>query len=188
MRLGDQIIIRTGAVISRLQSKKTNGTKEVHVLTLKAQTAEGRINHEAIETLNIDFDLKDDYFTQDGDVLIRLTYPYTATVIDMRDRGMLVSSHFAIIRCGENIEPWYLFWWINQNLNLLYKESSGSLQLGTISTSTIANLHFKPIDIKKQRLIAEISKLSLKERELLLMLSRQKKRFFIAVLKNVNEK
>lgn len=186
MRLGDLITIRTGAVISRLQAKKIEGTKGVCVLTLKAQTAEGRINHESIETLNIDSGLKDDYITQDGDVLVRLTYPYTATVIDMRDRGLLVSSHFAIIRCGKNIEPWYLFWWINQNQSLLYKESSGSLQLGTISTSTISNLHFNPIDIEKQRLIAEITKLLLKERELLLRLSRQKEQFFTAILKGIS--
>lgn len=186
MRLGNQITIRTGAVISRLQTKKTEGIKKVCVLTLKAQTADGRINHEAIETLNIDSDLKDDYITQDGDVLVRLTYPYTATVIDVRDRGLLVSSHFAIIRCGENIEPWYFFWWINQNQSLLYKESSGSLQLGTISTSTIANLYINPIDIEKQRLIAELTKLSLKERELFLRLSRQKEQFFTAILKGIS--
>lgn len=186
MRLGDQITIRTGAVISRLQTKKIKGAKEICILTLKAQTAEGRINHETIETLNIDSYLKDDYITQDGDVLVRLTYPYTATVIEEKDKGLLVSSHYAIIRCKESINPWYLFWWINQNQSLLYKESSGSLQLGTISTSTIANLHFNPIDIEKQRLIAEITKLSLKERELLLRLSRQKEQFFTAILKGIS--
>lgn len=185
MRLGDQITIRTGAVISRLQSKKTNGTKEVHVLTLKAQTAEGRINHEAIETLNIDFDLKDDYFTQDGDVLVRLTYPYTATVIEEKDKGLMVSSHYAIIRCNESINPWYLFWWINQNRDLLYKEASGSVLLGTISSNVIAELPIKVIPLNQQKKIAELIRILRRERELVIKLIELKSKLVNAVVKTI---
>lgn len=166
MRLGDQITIRTGAVISRLQTKKIRRAKDVCVLTLKAQTAEGRINHEAIETLNIDSDLKVDYITQDGDVLVRLTYPYSATVIEEKDRGLLVSSHYAIIRCKESINPWYLFWWLKQNRDLLYKEASGSALLGTISSNVIAELPIKVISLDQQEKIAELIRILRREREL----------------------
>lgn len=185
MRLGDQIIIRTGAVISRLQPKKSNGTKEVYVLTLKAQTAEGRINHEAIETLNIDFDLKDDYFTKDGDVLVRLTYPYTATVIEEKDKGLMVSSHYAIIRCKESINPWYLFWWLKQNRDLLYKEASGSVLLGTISSNVIAELPIKVIPLDQQMKIAELIRILRRERELVIKLIELKSKLVNAVVKTI---
>lgn len=185
MRLGNQITIRTGAVISRLQTKKTEGIKKVCVLTLKAQTSDGRINHEAIETLNIDSDLKDDYITQDGDVLVRLTYPYTATVIEEKDRGLLVSSHYAIIRCKESINPWYLFWWLKQNKDLLYKEASGSVLLGTISSNVIAELPIKVIPLNQQKKIAELIRALRRERELAIKLIELKSKLVNAAVKAI---
>ncbi len=46
--------------------------------------------------------LSPEYLTQVGDVIIRLTSPYTAVLIDEASAGMVVSSNFVIIRANRS--------------------------------------------------------------------------------------
>lgn len=181
MKLKEISSIRTGAVLSRL----SGSGKEVRAITLKALDADGHLDCNSFETVVVDVKAKDDYFAQAGDVLIRLTAPYTATVILEENVGAMVSSHYAIIRCRESINPWYLFWWLKQNIDLFYKAASGSVLLGTISSSVIAEMPINIIPLEQQFKIAEVVQLFRRERELVLKLIEQKNKLVNATVKAI---
>jgi restriction endonuclease S subunit len=183
MKLKEISSIRTGAVLSRLNGKG----KEVRAITLKALDEEGYLDCNSFETVVVDVKAKDDYFAQAGDVLIRLTAPYTATVISEENAGAVVSSHYAIIRCKESINPWYLFWWLKQNKDLFFKAASGSVLLGTISSNVIAELPINVIPLEQQYKIEKLILTLRHERELLLELLTLRQRLASAVIKQINE-
>ena len=181
MKLKEISSIRTGAVLSRL----SGSGKEVRAITLKALDADGHLDCNSFETVVVDVKAKDDYFAQAGDVLIRLTAPYTATVISEENAGAVVSSHYAIIRCKESINPWYLFWWLKQNRDLFYKEASGSVLLGTISSNVIAEMSINLISLEQQKQIAELIQTSRRERELVIKLIEQRNKLVNAAVKAI---
>lgn len=181
MKLKEISNIRTGAVLSRL----SGSGKEVHAITLKALDVDGHLDCNSFETVVVDVKAKDDYFTQAGDVLIRLTAPYTATVISEENAGAVVSSHYAIIRCKEGINPWYLFWWLKQNRDLFYKEASGSVLLGTISSNVIAEMSINIVPYEQQKQIAELIQASRRERELVIKLIEQRNKLVNAAAKSI---
>lgn len=181
MKLKEISSIRTGAVLSRL----SGSGKEVRAITLKALDTDGHLDCNSFETVMVDMKAKDDYFTQVGDVLIRLTAPYTATVISEENAGAVVSSHYAIIRCKESINPWYLFWWLKQNRDLFYKEASGSVLLGTISSNVIAEMSINVVPFEQQKQIAELIQTSRRERELVIKLIEQRNKLVNAAVKAI---
>lgn len=181
MKLKEISSIRTGAVLSRV----SGSGKEVRAITLKALDADGHLDCNSFETVMVDVKAKDDYFAQAGDVLIRLTAPYTATVISEENAGAVVSSHYAIIRCKESINPWYLFWWLKQNRDLFYKESSGSVLLGTISSNVIAEMSINVVPFEQQKQIAELILTSRRERELVIKLIEQRNKLINAAVKAI---
>lgn len=181
MKLKEISSIRTGAVLSRL----SGSGKEVRAITLKALDADGHLDCHSFETVVVDVKAKDDYFAQAGDVLIRLTAPYTATVISEENAGAVVSSHYAIIRCKESINPWYLFWWLKQNRDLFYKEASGSVLLGTISSNVIAEMSINVVPFEQQKQIAELILTSRRERELVIKLIEQRNKLINAAVKAI---
>lgn len=181
MKLKEISSIRTGAVLSRL----SGSGKEVRAITLKALDADGHLDCNSFETVMVDVKAKDDYFAQAGDVLIRLTAPYTATVISEESAGAVVSSHYAIIRCKESINPWYLFWWLKQNKDLFYKEASGSVLLGTISSNVIAEMSINVVPFEQQKQIAELILTSRRERELVIKLIEQRNKLINAAVKAI---
>ena len=133
----------------------------------------------------VDVKAKDDYFAQVGDVLIRLTAPYTATVISEENAGAVVSSHYAIIRCKESINPWYLFWWLKQNRDLFYKEASGGVLLGTISSNVIAEIPIKVIPFDQQKKIAELIQTSRREKGLVIKLIELRNKLVNSAVKTI---
>lgn len=182
MKLKDISNIRTGAVLSRING---NG-KEIRAITLKSLDEEGYLDCKSFETVAVDdVKAKDDYFAQVGDVLVRLTAPYTATVISEENAGAVVSSHYAIIRCNRSINPWYLFWWLTQNRDLFYKAASGSVLLGTISSNVIAELQINVIPFDQQKKIAELMLISRRERELVIKLIEQRNKLVNTAVKAI---
>jgi len=186
LKLGDNAKIRTGLVLSR---KVATGKSEPHhyaALTLKALTSSGDIDLCNVEPYSAAEPLKHDYLTRNGDVLLRLSAPYTAALISERNQGLLVSSHFAIIRVSRRkLDPCYVHWWLTQNRKLLYRQASGATMMGTISSGYVSNIEFTPPPIETQKQIAALLLLSYREQELLHQLSAAKSMLVNATLKQI---
>jgi restriction endonuclease S subunit len=177
MRLDNVANVRTGLVLSRKVAELEVATnpESYEVLSLRAVSGDGVISKEYIEPYCSTERLKSDYLTRKGDVLFRLSAPYTAVCINDDFINLLIPSHFSVIRTNtERLDPIYLEWWLNHHKTLFYKMASGGTMMGTISSGFVAALEVDLIPLESQRLIGEIITTSKYEQELLLRLSKSK--------------
>ena len=100
MRLNEIASVRTGIVTGRKRVEEGAASPYCYkALNLKCLSPEGNLDLKNIEEYQAKEKLKQEFFTQEGDVLIRLSFPYTSVLIDDKKMcGYLVPSHFAILR------------------------------------------------------------------------------------------
>lgn len=179
MFLEDIATIRTGVVTTR----KKVGEKEpiiykYKMINLKCASAAGYLDLQYIEELPTTEPLKPEYFTQMGDIIVRLSTPYTTIMITKEDWcGYLIPSHFAIIRVNKNkTAPEYILWLLKRESTLrkILQNISGNGIFGTINSKFFNSLPIQDLPMQKQKIIGQMQILSEKEQELLLKLASQK--------------
>ena len=190
MTIGEIAVVRTGLVTVREKKKiSSSQTCEYRVLNLKCIADEGYINKKHIEMDEYPVGLKDDYLTSKGDILVRLSAPYTAVLIDQQDLcGIVVPSHFAIIRVDSRYAvPEYIFWSLRRDKNriTMMQNSSGSTAFGTISSGLIASLPITLLSLHEQQIIGDLLRLSEREQELLTNLAEEKKVYSTLLLNQI---
>ena len=190
MTIGEIAVVRTGLVTVREKKKiSSSQTCEYRVLNLKCIADEGYINKKHIEIDEYPVGLKNDYLTSMGDILVRLSAPYTAVLIDQQDLcGIVVPSHFAIIRVDSRYAvPEYIFWSLRRDKNriTMMQNSSGSTAFGTISSGLIASLPITLLPLHEQQTIGDILQLSEREQELLTNLAEEKKTYNTLLLNQI---
>ncbi len=179
MLLENIATVRTGLPLFRKKVTASDSvTKEYRLLNLKCINEKGFIDVQNAENFQSKELLKKEYLTQIGDILIRLSAPYTAVLInDEKFCDYIVPSHFAIIRANKaKVTSEYLLWFLTRESTLkkIQQNSSGSTVLGTISSGFIGSLEIRAIPIEKQRIIGQMLLLSKREQELLTELIKQK--------------
>ena len=185
MKLGDCTSIRTGLVFSRKEALPNESNRRYRALNLRNVTAEGQILLSDVEDYYASDALKKEYFTRVGDVLLRLSAPYTAILITEEETDLLIPAHFAIIRTVKTLDPQYLHWWLTKNKKRFYKMASGGTMMGTISSGYVADMAFELPPIERQRQIAKLLELAKREQKLLSMLAEKKKQLTDAALKKI---
>ena len=190
MTINDIAVVRTGLVTARKKKDATSlDTYKYQLLNLRCIANEGYIDKEYIEPYELSEELKDDYLTRMGDILIRLSAPYTAVLINKPELcGIVVPSHFAIIRVDEHYAlPGYVFWVLRRDKNkiTMMQNSSGSTAFGTISSGLISSLPITLLPLHEQQIIGELLCLSEREQELLQKLSEEKKTYNTLLLNQI---
>lgn len=190
MTINDIAVVRTGLVTARKKKDAASlGTYKYQLLNLRCIANEGYIDKNYIEPYELSEELKDDYLTRMGDILIRLSAPYTAVLINKPELcGIVVPSHFAIIRVDERYAlPGYVFWVLRREKNkiTMMQNSSGSTAFGTISSGLISSLPITLLPLHEQQIIGELLCLSEREQELLQKLSEEKKTYNTLLLNKI---
>jgi len=190
MTINDIAVVRTGLVTARKKKDAASlGTYKYQLLNLRCIANEGYIDKDYIEPYELSEELKDDYLTRIGDILIRLSAPYTAVMINKPELcGIVVPSHFAIIRVDERYAlPGYVFWVLRREKNkiTMMQNSSGSTAFGTISSGLISSLPITLLPLHEQQIIGELLCLSEREQELLQKLSEEKKTYNTLLLNQI---
>jgi len=190
MTINDIAVVRTGLVTARKKKDAASlGTYKYQLLNLRCIANEGYIDKDYIEPYELSEELKDDYLTRMGDILIRLSAPYTAVLINKPELcGIVVPSHFAIIRVDERYAlPGYVFWVLRREKNkiTMMQNSSGSTAFGTISSGLISSLPITLLPLHEQQIIGELLCLSEREQELLQKLSEEKKTYNTLLLNQI---
>ena len=173
MRIQDIATLKTGAVLSRLHKAETGGNL-YRVLSLR------NIDDDvgAIEARSFTEKITDEFLTQKGDILLRLSAPYTVVFIeDDSDIGLLIPSHFAIIH-AVGVDPKYLYAMLDSDeiRKQLFIEGSMSTTLATISVKSISECKIPRISIQKQELIGQYHMEAKKELRLLHRLWAEKRK------------
>lgn len=166
MFLGDIAQVKTGLVLSRKKAEiKTNAKATYKLITLNNISEDGFIINDTFEEFLSDEELEFHYFTQKGDVLLRLSQPFTAIYIDENHTDLLIPSYFAVIKVNEEkILPQFLAWYLNTDSvkNELQRSQSGSRIVST-NQQAIKHIPITETPIDKQKVLIKIYQLFQKE-------------------------
>ena len=183
MNLGTVAAIRSGLVLSRKLSREISSYR-YPLLNLRAIHPDGYILPDSLEVFYATEPLRQEYLTQQSDIIIRLSIPYTAILIDSDMVGLVVSSNFAIIRINQDyLLPEYLLWLLNttDTKKKIY-ESSSSNMLSAVRPTFFAELEILPLPIIDQEKIAKLNLLAKQETRLLRKLADEKERYYAALI------
>jgi len=185
-KIGECASVRTGLVLSRKEALQDG--YPYNALSLKNTTEDGEVNLTEIENYFAMEPLKKNYFTQNNDVLLRLSSPYTAVIISKKEENLLIPSHFAIIRVNKSVDPTYMYWWLTKNRKQFHKIASGGTIMGTISSGYIQEMDIELPAIEQQRVMGELIKCANREQQLLSLLATKKRQLIDkALMKSINK-
>ena len=179
MKLGNIATVRSGLVLSRKQAREPSDIR-YPLLNLRSINPGGYIEADQLDVFDAVEYLLPEYLSQIGDVIVRLTAPYTAILIDKETAGMVISSNFVIIRADpRELLPEYLFWLINTpKVKRSIYENTSSNMLGAIKARYFSDFEVPFLPIAKQQQIASMNELALKEAMLLRKLADEKECYY----------
>ena len=179
MKLGNIATVRSGLVLSRKQAREPSDIR-YPLLNLRSINPGGYIEADQLDVFVAAEYLSPEYLSQVGDVIVRLTAPYTAILVDKVTAGMVISSNFVIIRADRReLLPEYLFWLINTpKVKRSIYENTSSNMLGAVKAKFFSDFEFPLLSIDKQQQIAAMNELALKETKLLRKLADGKECYY----------
>lgn len=189
MKLGEISEIRTGLVLSRKQSKSDTGI-DYHVLTLSSIEKEGRINLNTIENFKSVTELDSKLLTKQGNIIIRLSNPYTAVYIKKEYENILMPSLIASIEINsKDFLPEYIQIFLNSEncKERLRKEANGTV-IVTVNTKILKELEIPELPIWKQKDLIEYENSYYTEKKLTEQILELKEKEFQMVLDQNFEK
>ena len=185
MKLGEIASVRSGLVLSRKLARE-NPVQRYRLLNLRSITPEGYIDLKEADVFDAKETLPREYLSQVGDIVIRLSAPYTAVLIDEESEGMVVSSNFVIVRTDPQVLlPEFLYWLLNTSeVKHRMFENSSSNMLGAVKPKFFADYEITPLPIPEQQKIAAINSLAKAESKLLRQLANAKEQYYESILHN----
>ena len=167
--------IQTGLVLARkrasVMDKKVNNYK---MLTLRSFENSGWINLSNLDLFTTTEIIEDKYLTKKGDIVIRLTAPYTAVSISS-ETELLIPSNFAVIRIlNSEFIPEFIALILNsKTIEKEFYQSSISTTIPLIKTSHLRNVNIIEKLLTIQKKIVNLYELQKKEGILLNKLLKQ---------------
>ena len=190
MRLAELANINTGLVTARKQAKITD--QEIikyRILNLKVINEKGYIEDNLVEEFEANERIKPVYLTKVRDIVVRLTFPFTAVLIDEEHENMIIPSHFVVIRPDtERILPEYLYWLLNtEKVKQELQQNINSTTIGTVKPMSYAELDIEQITLQEQAQIGEIYMLAKKELYLLDQIIGQKELYYKEAINRIQK-
>ena len=185
MKLGELATVRSGLVLSR-KLARDNPARRYRLINLRSITADGYIDLDETDVFDAKETLPGEYLSQVGDIVIRLSAPYTAVLIDAESEGMVISSNFAIVKTDpKTLLPEYLYWLLNTpEVKHRMFESSSSNMLGAVKPRFFSEYEITPLSISEQQKLAAIHSLAKKESRLIQQLVKAKEQYYEIILRN----
>ena len=177
MKLEMMAFVRSGLVLVRKQAKDASEYR-YPLLNLRSIQPDGTVDTSLCETFYATEYLNPEYLTHDGDVVIRLTAPYTAIPITPELEGFVIPTSFIVVRTKVDVLlPEYLVWLLNSQLSKrqIY-DGAATNMLGGIKPRFFAEIDIDPLPTEQQRVIAQLSALAQQEAKLLRDLAEEKEK------------
>jgi restriction endonuclease S subunit len=180
--------VMVGLVLKRKEADPTTPyIYNYKALTLKSLNSDGWIDKDLLDEFKSNEDLDKRYLCLDGDVIIKITPPYTAVAINKDFHGSVVPAQFIIIRVNnKSLVPEYLAFYLNAGevRKEIILSATGNI-IPMLKTGTIRELEIPILDMEKQLKIGEVSKLIVKERHLMNKMSETKEKYYQALTKSL---
>jgi len=189
MHLGEVATVRSGLVLSRKQAKKPSAYR-YQLLNLKSIHADAYIKKDLLDIYDAVEQLNPEYLTQKGDIVIRLSSPYTAVLIDETAIGLVISSNFTVVRANhDRVLPEYLFWLLNtSNVKKDILKHNTSNMLGAIRPQYYNDFEVVLLPLIQQKKIAKLNLLARRESRLMQDLACMKKQYYTIMIDEVQRK
>lgn len=150
--------IKTGTSVSRAK-KANDGENEVEVRVLLPKAmSNGSINVADLASEKVGA-IGDDFYTQEGDVVLKLSTPFDAAYVSSKQEGILVTSFGIILRkTSALIDMRYLSMFLNSKITstVLAAKSSGQSTVKLLRRADVAELEIPLPSIECQELLAEL--------------------------------
>lgn len=190
MRLAELANINTGLVTARKQAKITD--QEIikyRILNLKVINEKGYIEDNLVEEFEANERINPVYLTKVRDIVVRLTFPFTAVLIDEEHENMIIPSHFVVIRPDKKrLLPEYLYWLLNtEKVKQELQQNINSTTIGTVKPMSYAELDIEQITLQEQAQIGEIYMLAKKELYLLDQIMGQKELYYKEAINRIQK-
>ncbi|WP_281532566.1 restriction endonuclease subunit S [Anaerocolumna aminovalerica] len=176
VKLGDISSITTGQVIKRKEARPGDvDAIQYRILTLKSFDEDGFLVKEELDSFKASEEIESKYITSKGDIVVRLSMPFTSITIDEESEGILIPSLFVAIRVNCNdILPSYLSLYLNSNkMKKQYiKEARGSA-IQILKTSAFKEFEIMIPDMSIQEQAVTLNELLMREKRLLQLLIKE---------------
>ncbi|MCB4762143.1 MAG: restriction endonuclease subunit S [Sulfurovum sp.] len=187
-QLNEMASIRTGLVISRKKAQLDSGYKiEYEQISLRCFGAGVKLDKTQKDIFVSSEEIDGKYFTQEGDVVVRLRAPSSAVYIEKEDVGLLIHSLLAVIRVDSNVlDAKYLSYYINaHSAQRILKQDVKGTAIPMLKTKDLEQLKITLPPIEKQKELVKFLELSDKERKLLLHLAHTKQQLSQTILNTI---
>ena len=165
MRLESVATISVGQILTRVLDWKSE--TKVKVLQPKA-IGNGVIDDDCIEEIPVSKEIDQDKLTRVGDVVIKLSTPYEAVVIDEQHNNLVIPSFCAVLRTNAALNSYYICALLNSTY---IKEQIKAKIAGTIrpmvKINDLRNVEIPDVSKDKMESIGKEYELSLKKLDLL---------------------
>jgi|GEM_PF-932869 len=136
--------------------------KSYYHIPLKA-VEDNKIDLNLLETIKVEKEVNKRYLLKNGDIIMKLSPPFSAAMINFDCENLIGSSPFAIIRTSENIDPMYMTYVLNgknvrKQLNRLVE--GGTLAIIKINYLNQVKIPYRNLEdqIKYAKLLSLLSK------------------------------
>lgn len=138
---------------------------EYKIFTLRSINPLGIIDNVNLDNFNSLGEIDEKYIAKAGDIIIRLSFPFTAVVIDEKNEGTVVTSLFAILKSKNNLLfPEYVPIYLNSEyMKKQYAKDASGSALQMIKTSSIKDYEIDIPELKKQKDIVCMNQLMMRE-------------------------
>jgi restriction endonuclease S subunit len=191
LKLKELTTIRTGLVLSRKKASLHNNFKKNYKqITLKSFSNTTTLLPQYFDTFISNEEIKDEYISQIGDIVVRLREPNIAVHIDEESEGMIIPSLMAIVRVkSEKIDKEYLANYLNStNVKRALQMQVKGTTIAMIKTKDLEDIEVVIPTMLKQKSLVKLLKSSQEELQLLNQLKEQKENFALSVLDTVINK
>ncbi|GGM28232.1 hypothetical protein GCM10011351_12670 [Paraliobacillus quinghaiensis] len=184
MHLQDIAEIKTGIVLTRKKAELEFNVKATYrLLTLRNIEEDGIFNGQPFDVFKSDDVLSPRYFTEEGDIVMRLSDPNTAVYISKGQVNLLVPSNFVLIKVkSDQVLPEYIAWYLNRDSikQELEKSQSGTRIVST-NKNVLKSLSIEMLSLDKQEALIKLLRLHRKEKRLYQKLIMEKENWFKGV-------
>lgn len=179
MNLEEIAEIKLGVALNRKKADMDAKIKQRYsVISVKNVEEEGYFNTVPFEIFPSTESLPQRYFSEKGDILMRLTDPNTAVYVSEEQEGLLVPSYFVKIKVSDkHYLPEYVAWYLNseQTKRELQKVQSGTRVTST-SKKVLGTIEIKELPVDKQQKLIEMTQLHQKEKVLYKRIIKEKEK------------
>lgn len=176
IKLKEVVEIFSGIVLRRFDKSKKSleiskqtadlRGKIYYHITLKG-VEDNIIDSKLLESIKMEKEVNERYLLKKGDIVMKLTPPYSAAVVSFDCENLLAPSNFAIIRLKEEFDPEYLSFVLNgKNTRKQLQRLVEGTTVQVIKISNLKELKLRRRTITEQKKYAKLSSLLSKRLEL----------------------